>query len=151
MPLDSINFDEFTFDKYFWEGKHAIPWLASDVEIVIEGDPSRIPDDQRSILAFVHDLPDSTRKTLQQYIYDEYQSEIYGAYSGGDDVTPPISKPADIWGLVSEPGVAISDIAEPERHFVVSFECVWDPEHGLSILFNDRGEPVDIGGQGDHF
>lgn len=149
MPLNSINFDTFTFDKYFWEGNHAIPWLAADVEIMIDGDAGRIPDEQRSILAFIHDLPISTREKLQQYIYDEYQAEIYGAYSGGDDVTPPISTPNEIWALVSEPGVTVFDIAVPERYFVISFECVWDPEHGLSILFNDQGNPVDIGGQGD--
>ena len=151
MPLESFNFNAFTFDKYFWEGKHDIPWLSPDVDIIIDGDPERIPDEQRIILAFVHDRPADTRDKLQRYVYDEYQNEIYGAYSGGDDVTPPISEPHSIWTLVSEPGVAISEIAEPKRYFVVSFECVWDPEHGLSILFNDQGDPVDIGGQGDHF
>lgn len=37
------------------------------------------------------------------------------------------------------------DEIDADAYFAATFECAWDSEHGLSILFNDRGELVDVG------
>ena len=151
MAVDPIDFSTFSRSKYFWEGTCDIPWLDPATECVLEGPLERIGDNEKSVLRFVYQLPTETRQALEKFIFENYQQDIYGAMAGGDVVTPPVANPPDIWSLLSEPGVAISEDPEPDHYFAVSFECVWDQEHGLSILFNDSGDPIDIGGQGDLF
>ncbi len=153
MTTFSIDYDAFTFDEYFYIGKHDVPWLDMTANFIIDTEDSPIPDVHRELVAFACRLLSSTRDKLERYIYDEYQSEIYGSISGGDDITPPISKPSDIWTLLSAPGIHTppDHRIESDCQFTVTFECVWDPEYGLSILFDDKGDPIDIGGQGHHF
>jgi hypothetical protein len=153
MSKVEVNYDAFAFNKYFWLGRHDVPWLDNNVGFLVDTEEDAIPRVQRDIIEFVCNSPLETRSTLENCLFAEYQPRIYGSFMGGDEVTPPVKRPVEIWDLIREPGVSIppEDRIAPDCYFVVSFECVWDPEHGLSILFNDRGEPIDVGGQGDYF
>jgi hypothetical protein len=121
--------------------------------VTVDTTDQPIPKRHRDILKYVIEMPPDARQKLEQRLFDTYQSEIYGSYSGGDAVTPRISESHEIWALISQSGIATPpDYAiSPSCHFVVNFECVWDPEHGLSILYDECGEIVSIGGQGSHF
>ncbi|WP_425617849.1 hypothetical protein NA78x_001539 [Anatilimnocola sp. NA78] len=150
----TVNYDQFRFDKYFWIGKHDVSWLGPEVEFIINADATDIPQEQRQVVDFVGNLPPSTKAKLERFIYNEYRSKIYGGMTGNDySSTPRVSRSAGIWKLLSQPGIQIpsDDRLNPDRYFTVSFEAVGDEEHGIAILFNDRGEPVKLGGQGAFF
>lgn len=169
-----VNFEQFQFDKYFWLGKHEVPWLAPQVTFIIHAEQSRIPDSQREIIQFVCDLPPGTRAKLEAYLYCKYTTEIYGSIDPVGQ-TPRIQKVAEIWRLLfcglagrglprvksaveiwkllSQPGVSIPPTSRirPDRYFTVSFECLWDEEHGIHVLFNNSGDPIAMGGSGSFF
>ena len=151
MTRDPPDLSTSSYSGCYWEGVCDIPWLDRATECVVEGTSELIGDAERTALEFACRLPPDTRLKLQTFIFNAYQTEIYGSMAGGDRVTPPIATASEIWTLLSEPGIAVSEEPRPDHYFCVSFECVWDPEHGLSILFDDSGVPIDLGGQGDHF
>ena len=148
--LDLTSFEK---DRYLYIGNAYLPWLGSDVEVIVDTTEDPIPQLHSDILRFVFALPPKTKSELEQFLFERYQNEIYGSMMGGDDVTPPIGSADGIWDLLSAPGVSTPPdhrIAS-DCHFAITFECVWDPEHGLSIVYDDRGKIVSIGGQGSHF
>ena len=151
MTRDSFDLSTFTYSGQYWEGICSIPWLGHATECVVEGTSELIGDAERAALEFARNLPPDTRLKLQAFIFNAYQNEIYGSMAGGDRVAPPISTAPEIWKLISKPGIAVSEEPGADHYFCVLLECVWDPEHGLSILFDDKGVPIDLGGQGDHF
>jgi hypothetical protein len=179
MPVFAVNFDAFKFDKYSWYGRHDVPWLAKQVGFMIKGKSDRIPENQRKIVEFVCNLPGATRSKLEEFLFNKYQSQIYGSVEADglpsaaapptlnpftilqnwvvrrrrNQVTPRLRNPGEIWKVISGGGVHTppDHRINAECYFQVCFECVWDPEHGIAVLFNDRGEPIALGGQGDHF
>lgn len=149
----NVDFNAFTPDKYFWYGTHRVPWLALDASFIIHADPKdAIPPTQREIVEFVYKLPAETRDKLEGFLFARYQVEIFGSIDP-EECTPRIQKSSEIWNLVSSPGIHTppDHRIEPDCYFEVTFECVWDDEHGIAVLFNNRGEPIDLGGQGSHF
>jgi hypothetical protein len=152
MPANTVNFGAFTYDEYFWTGKHKVAWLAPDVHFIIQADPEAIPPHQRTIVEFICSLPAETRDRLEDFLFVRYQAEVFGSIDPVE-YTPPIKKSSEIWNLISAPGVHTppDHRIEPDCYFEVTFECVWDDEHGIAVLFNNQGEPVELGGQGSHF
>ena len=147
------DFASFEKDRYFYTGDAYLPWLESDVEVIVDTTDEPIPPRHIDILKFAFQLPPATRDQLERFLYERYRDEVYGSMVGGDDVTPSIASADEIWNLLSAPGVST-----PPDHriasdcfFAITFECVWDPEHGLSILYDERGRIVSMGGQGSHF
>jgi hypothetical protein len=152
MPSDVVNFDAFKFDRYFWIGKHNVRWLANPTSFLVMSESQAIPDVQRDAIRFVCGLPLETRDKLERRLFEEYQSRIYNSYSGGDAITPPLQKPEDIWKLLEQPGIMIPEVERlsAECQFVATFECPWNPEHGLGILFNHLGSATEVGAPGDY-
>jgi hypothetical protein len=149
-----FDYSVLKFDRFFWMGKHELPWLAEKgVIFIVHAGPAGISDDQRKSLGFAYSLPHRSKTHVEEFLFTYYQSEVFGTLTGGESITPRISRPAEIWSLVRTPGVEVP----PDRKlrgscvFVLSLECCWDPEHGLAIVFDENGAPVDIGGQGEFF
>jgi hypothetical protein len=151
MSADAVDFGGFRFDKYFWLGKLNVPWLANPTSFLVASEAKQIPEIQRAIVRFACGLPLSTRDKLAFRLFEEYQARIYNAFTGGHEVTPPLKRPADIWNLLTQPGITVPDLEllSPDCQFVATFECPWDPEHGLGILFNREGAPTQVGAPGD--
>lgn len=152
MSQLSVNFSAFKFDKYFWCGTQKVRWLGSLTDFIIQGPPEEIPANQRQVVEFACSLPDETRSKLEQFLFEKYQADIFGSIEP-EECTPPIEDSDEIWDLISEPAIHTppDHRIEPDCYFEVTFECAWDDEHGIAVLFNDRGEPVALGGQGSHF
>ena len=60
---------------------------------------------------------------------------------------PKLSEPSQVWELIDEPVVCIPWIFRSESavEFELSFNCEWDREHGLGVLYHDF-RPVEFGG-----
>ena len=138
----AIDFSKFAYE-HFWVGKVDAPWLGGEVSVLIEGDADRIPARQRHVVERVAMLPSEVRASLESFLVDKIPTLPF-------DPPKKLGR-ADVWRLVSQPWFNVP--AEPRRRacFSVSFECRWDPEHGISVLFDDRARPVRIGSQGDFF
>jgi len=149
IEIDFESFEAYSQGLYIRDLN--VPWLGGKVQIMIGTDEKAIPERQKEIIRFACQQPLSAKDILERRLYKEYKSEIYGSFSGGDKVTPRISSPREIWKLISAPGIKTpyEHWIKDSHYFVVTFECVWDPEHGLAVLYNSKGEIVKIGGQGD--
>lgn len=151
MPKLTIDFTKFRRDAYFWVGQHDVPWLAPASSFLIDTEDVELSNEYKNLVERICNLPRTVRNRLETFLYREYQDNIFDTLCGGLDVTPPISRPTEIWSLLTQPGIGIPSIegSSPELLFAVIFECPWDPEHGLSIRFDENCNPVEIGGSCD--
>jgi hypothetical protein len=58
-----------------------------------------------------------------------------------------LSRPSEVWSLIDDPEVYIHwHFRTPSAvEFELSFNCEWDPEHGLGVRYRDW-QPVHFGG-----
>ena len=153
VKTEQFDFGCLVFDRYFWSGKHELPWMNANATFLVDASSHGIPERQRQIVSFVYSLPVSTKARVEAYLFEYYQQRVYGSLNGGHAITPEIHKANEIWSLVSKPGIDIPPEKKisASRYFVLNLECLWDPEHGLAILFDSNASPVDVGGQGCFF
>lgn len=149
----NFDFDSLKYERYFWSGKHKVPWLSSTTSFLVDAKETGISEEQREAISFVYSLPRSTKKRVELYLFNYYQNDVFGSLSGGEKATPKIASPDKIWKIVSKPGIDIPPDRKlsSECYFVLNLECVWDSEHGLALLFDRDAIPLDIGGQGKFF
>lgn len=150
---ETVDLSQFVHEKHFWTGTLDVPWLADRVEFLVFSREAEIPAEHKAIVEFITHLRPGTRKQLEKTIFNKYQSEIFESVAGGEQATPRLAETPDIWKLLSSPTAAVPPInrIESNCYFAIYFECAWDSEHGLSVLFSDSGVPIDVSGQGDHF
>ena len=161
MTDAEMNLDSFTLDG-IWVGQLNAPWLGGLTHTIVDGEDSGIVEAQRDCMRAACTQNSKTLDALKNRLLNEYQNEIYGSVtafnSDGSEIdfhelTPKFENQEQLWATLSETSINI-----PPEHriadnccFAVSFECNWDEEHGISILFDKSGNPTDAGGHGDHF
>ena len=154
MSDSSIDWSNFVCEGP-WFGRLDVSWLGNNISTCIEAPDSGIADSQKAICEFVIGLPFSTRMALESHLYHEYQTNIIGSVCAGPNIelTPKIANSTEIWNLLHGTSIQIPPERniDMERQFAVTFECLWDEEHGLSILFNADGLPTKFGVQGCFF
>ena len=138
-----------------WDGTAFVPFWGRELDVSIDPDEEGITPRQieilRAILSHTHDL----RPGFEQALFDYYQAEIDGLYCEyGPDANPipgtgppKLKKPSQVWKLIDDPVVCIPHYFRTETaiEFELSFNCEWDREHGLGVLYRDW-RPVEFGG-----
>ena len=144
-PTGPVDYRSFVFD-YFWYGHVDVPWLRGKVGVIVYGAVEPIPLAQRRVLERVCTLPESIRDSLEKFLFDRLQSKEFRRMQLE---APTLATASDIWRFVSRPTINVPEESRAEAYFDISFECAWDEEHGISVLFDDRARPIKLGGQGD--
>jgi hypothetical protein len=155
MKLDSFKL------QGIWSGTIHAPWLGGDVDAMVDAEDSGIVESQYTCVRTACCLSKVTLQKTQRFLFDHYQNEIYGSIAGYADgkeidfreITPTVANKEQLWALLPDVGLGF-----PPEHriaddcfFQLTAECPWDEEHGLAILFDRSGDPIEIGGQDHHF
>ncbi len=161
MTDAEMNLDSFVLDG-IWIGELNLPWLGGLTHSLVDAKDTGTVEPQRDCMRIACTRNAQTLATLKNRIFEEYQNGIYGSVTAINsdgieidfhELTPKLGNQEQLWEMLSEISIGI-----PPEHriddkccFTVSFECRWDEEHGISVLFNRRGIPSEVGGYGDHF
>ena len=145
----------FEFVDPTWEGIAFVPFWGRELQVSIDPDEEGITPRQLSILRAILSYPRDLRPEFEQELFAYYQADVDGTYCSYDEHAQPIpgsgppklSEPSEVWGLIDEPVVCIpSYFRTPSAiEFELSFNCEWDREHGLGVLYRDW-QPVEFGG-----
>ena len=162
MAEPKVNFDSFKHNG-IWEGHLRTLWLDEPAYTIIDSDNyEKISEIQFDCMRKISILCPETLVLLKSWLFDEYQNTIYGsvtAIRNGvqvdiHELTPKIESPEELWNLLGQLTLNVppENAICADCFFAISFfECPWDEEHGISILFNSDGVPTKIAGYGDHF
>jgi hypothetical protein len=142
---------DFQFIDPTWEGRAFVPFWGSELDVSIDPRDDGITPRQltilRAVLGHLHDL----RPEFERALFAYYQADVDDTYCDYDEhgqliSSPKLTKPSQVWKLVDEPVVCIpSYFRTPSAiEFELSFNCEWDPEHGLGVLYRDW-QPVEFG------
>ncbi len=145
---------DFRFVEPTWEGMAFVPFWGQELDISIDPEDGAITPRQiavlRAILSYARDL----RPEFEQALFAYYKADVEGTYCSYDERARPIpgtgppelSEPTQVWRLIDEPVVCIPWIFRTPSaiEFELSFNCAWDREHGLGILYRDW-QPVEFG------
>ena len=152
MNLDSLKLNGC------WEGQINAPWLGEMLETSVNADSSGITEQEYECIRHTCRLPAKTLVGVKRYLFEKYQSEIYGSVSQGagydfHDLTPPVNTPDELWNVLSYFTLSFPSEKQmtSEAWFAICFECPWDEEHGCSILLNKNGVPKELGGSAQFF
>jgi hypothetical protein len=145
---------DFHFVNPTWDGTAFVPFWRSELDISIDPSEEGITPRQLAILRAVLNYPQDLRPEFERALLDYYQADVDGTYCSYDEHGRPIpgsgppklTEPSQVWGLIDEPLVCIPWIFRTESavEFELSFNCEWDREHGLGVLYRDW-QPVDFG------
>ncbi len=81
----------------------------------------------------------SLRDRATPYVY-AYYAEFFTEY-GSDGTIPAVTLQADVWDLVSTRTHGAHVLVEDGVPYVlVEADCVWEPEHGLQLVFANGNE-----------
>jgi hypothetical protein len=146
---------DFHFVNPTWEGSAFVPFWESELDVAIDPDDEGITPRQlvvlRAILRYSRDL----RPDFERALFAYYQADVDGTYCDYDaearpipgSGSPKLTEPSQIWGLIDSPVVCIPSYFRSHSaiEFELSFNCEWDREHGLGVLYRDW-MPVEFGG-----
>jgi hypothetical protein len=127
----------------FWESaKFKIPFLDNQEVIItymfdIENDLSFVFDAEIALKNFLS-LTNIDRINLSSKVKencDEFLNEV--SYSEDDDKLRAITNPTEIWKFVTATNIYISKINIEDIYVSVAFECEWEIEHGLQLVFKN--------------
>ena len=152
MAIDDLDLSDFEFDGNQVLGSVSVPWLNGSVNVLITSDDGSVSELQKAILARFIEMPRESKERLEQLIFTYYEANVFDP-SLHDERTPEVKHPSEIWRLLSEPAVLIplDHQVNKKRQFSVLFECTWDGEHGIGIVYDSNLHPLEVGGQMDFF
>jgi hypothetical protein len=128
---------QVTFNEYFWEIAKDVPFLGRNVVFYIDPEDKSNPgisDKQRAVYHSILNMPLNTKNVAAPAIFNNYL-EIRDAV---DPEPPHIDRPEDVWNHVE-----IIHILKPihrnsqHKYFFIDFNCDWEEEHGLELLFKN--------------
>jgi hypothetical protein len=138
-----------------WDGTVFVPLWGCELDFSIKPDEEGITPRQLTVLRAVLSYPRDLRPEFERALFAYYQADVDGTYCGYDEQARPIpgsgprklTDAAQVWGLIDDPVVCIPWIFRTELavEFEMSFNCEWDREHGLGVLYRDW-RPVKFGG-----
>ena len=145
---------DFQFVDPTWEGKAFVRFWGQELDVSIDPDDGAITPRQLAVLRAILGYSQDLRPEFEQALFAYYQAEVDGTYCSYDEHAQPIpgsgppklSEPPQVWGLIDEPVVCIPCIFRTGSaiEFELSFNCEWDREHGLGVLYRDW-RPVRFG------
>lgn len=126
---------DFHFVDPTWGGSAFVPFWGRELDFSIYPDEEGITPRQLAILRAVLSYPQDLRPDFERALFAYYQADL------------DLTEPGQVWTLIDEPVVCIPWIFRTETaiEFELSFNCEWDPEHGLGVLYRDW-QPVKFGG-----
>lgn len=135
-------FGELVFDLY-WEGCIAVPGLGQAVHLMIETEEGPPVGPQREAFRFYRKEIPALLPQIESAIFDYYNQvlDTYRAAIGprhADRLAPRLQSPAEIWQLLSAPGILIQHLVEHELRIALQWECTWDVENGLQVELEGR-------------
>ena len=146
---------EFRFVDPTWEGTAFVPFWGRELEISIDPDDDGITRRQLKVLRAVLSHSDDLRPAFERALFAYYQADVDGSYCSYDAQAQPIpgsgppklTESAQVWGLIDDPVVCIPMYFHTKSaiEFSLSFNCEWDREHGLGVLYRNW-RPVEFGG-----
>jgi len=162
MTDEEMNLASIKYDGGLWYGRLNVGWLGQKVETHVDTDSyteSEGPTEkQTACIRHVCQLPRETLEGIKKYLFEKYQSEIYGSVSMGagydfHDLTPKVSTPDQVWDLLLHTSLSFPSEKriKDDAYFALNFECPWDEEHGGSILLDKNGTPQEMGGSSQFF
>jgi hypothetical protein len=127
-----------------WGAERDLEALGGRYSIQVTGSPTSGPGAaQHELLrGFIEHL-DEIRRQVQESLYREYQAlapqcrkyyESLGLTASLPEDLPFLEEPAQIWGLLSDGSIMLED--QPGC-FLLSWNCTWDMERGVSRSFLD--------------
>jgi hypothetical protein len=145
---------DFEFVDPSWQGTGLVPFWGCELPVSIYPDDEGITPRQLAVLRAVLSYPGDLRAEFERALFAYYRAKVEGSYCAYDEHARPIpnsgppelSEPSQVWGLIDEPVVCIHSYfrTATEIEFELSFNCEWDPEHGLGVLYRDW-QPVEFG------
>jgi hypothetical protein len=146
---------DFQFVDPTWDGTAFVPFWGRELDVSIDPDEGRIMPRQLAVLRAVLSYPRDLRPEFERALFAYYQADIDGTYFAYDDRGRPIpgsgppklTDSGQVWALIDYPVVCIPWIFRTDStvEFELSFNCEWDCEHGLGVLYRDW-QPVEFGG-----
>jgi hypothetical protein len=143
------------FENPTWDGTALVPFWGSELDVAIDPDEEGITARQLAILRAILRYSRDLRPVFEKALFEYYQADVDGTYCAYDEQARPIpgsgppklTDPSQVWGLIDEPVVCIPRYFRTPSaiEFELSFNCEWDPEHGLGVLYRDW-LPVKFGG-----
>jgi hypothetical protein len=145
---------DFHFVDPTWDGTAFVPFWDRELDVSIDPDEEGITPRQLAILRAVLSYSRDLRPEFERALFAYYQTDVDGTYCSYDEHARPIpgsgppklTEPAQVWGLIDVPVIRIPWIFRTETadEFELCFNCGWDPEHGLGVLYRDW-QPVEFG------
>lgn len=126
-----------TYERFFWEFDRQVPFLGRTVHFMIDPEQKdgEVTDKQRQVYLSILKVPESTRRLMAPAMYQNYRRI---RDSVDDDTMPSIANATFVWRHVSPSQVFIPrHSTSRHEYFFVAFECAWEPEHGLEVLFKN--------------
>lgn len=138
-----------------WSGSAVVPFWGSKLNLNLYSYEGEIEPRQveivRAILAYTTDL----RPEFERALFAYYQADVDGTYCAygpdGEKIPgsgpPKLTAPSQVWPLIDGPEIYIKSFFRTPAavEFELSFNCEWDPEHGLGVRYQDW-QPVEFGG-----
>jgi hypothetical protein len=145
---------DFQFVDPTWEGTAFVRFWEHELDISIDPHDGAITPRQLGVLRAILGYPRDLRPEFEQALFAYYQADVDGTYCSYDEDAKPIpgsgppklSESSQVWRLIDEPVVCIPWIFRTPSaiEFELSFNCEWDREHGLGVLYCDW-RPVEFG------
>ena len=137
-----------------WEGRAFVPFWGRELDVSISPDDEGITPRQLGVLQAIVSYPRDIHLEFERALFAYYQAEVEGTYCSYDEHARPIPgsgpaklrRPSQVRELIDEPVVCIPSYFRTESavEFELSFNCKWDREHGLGVLYWDW-QPVEFG------
>jgi hypothetical protein len=138
-----------------WDGTAFVPFWGRELDVSIDPDEDGITPRQLAVLRAVLNHKQDLRPEFEQALFAYYQADVDGAYCSYDEHArptpgtgpPKLTEAAKVWGLIDDPVVCIPMFFRTESaiEFELSFNCEWDQEHGLGVLYRNW-RPIKFGG-----
>jgi hypothetical protein len=146
---------DFQFVDPTWDGRAFVPFWGADLDVSIDPDEDGITPRQLAVLQAILGYPRDLRPEFERALFAYYQADVKDSYCSYDEHGRPIpgsgppelTESSQVWVLIDEPVVRVPWIFRTASavEFELCFNCEWDPEHGLGVLYRDW-RPVEFGG-----
>lgn len=147
---------DFHFVGPSWDSTAFVPFWGRELDVSIDPDEDGITPRQLAVLRAVLSHERDLRPEFERALFAYYQADVAGSYCAYDPASgrpvpgsgpPKLTEAAQVWGLIDDPVVCIPAYYRTESavEFELRFNCEWDREHGLGVLYRDW-RPVKFGG-----
>jgi len=136
VGFEKTSCDEGEFNFYSSAFKQE---FVVSVELNYETEAYGPNEKQRETFVWFERSQNEIRRHLESVIFNIYCDSLPEIRSSwgidADRYCPVLSDSSQIWSLLSKPKIGLlSEYAD----FFISFSASWDPEHGVTILFEDQ-------------